>query len=218
MRYHEKDIDKLEVMPQKISSRRAAVRYWDYYRESWARAHDYVNKVSRDSLVGMHIGDITKKYLHRLAPEYRTVDGLLKALSIEWEHHLTIGRYGYSYYYRYHTVYYIDAETNRVVMRPPLRRRKEKKVAYRERMKLYYETLRKTNKKRREREAAIREQWQPMIDWLFWKRKRDQLQLERQKLIQHGFDPELSFRKHKTLSLTARGYFLMLSGNPLLPV
>jgi hypothetical protein len=166
MLYDHIDLDKWEVLPQKLSGvKQAILNHEDtehgwWYRKSTLRPiglHKYVDK----SVNLLH------KYLVRIPNEYRGLYWLYSVLGIrEW--HEIQGRFYYSY--KYWGGYYID-EDYILRYQPP---RHKKHVVYgtrAERMKKFYEDRAQRRKNLRENKQDKDIYWTENIAYIYYHRK-----------------------------------------------
>lgn len=198
MTYHEKDIEYLDTLPKTWTSRR---HYgWDHRRSEWYKRgwNTFTNNlrvVKLHKYVDQSIDTIVTKYLHRVPSHIRSIEYLLdRILGIHTDQYFN-RRYVSNYYVRLGDYYYIDDNN---ILRYVPRKVKPNTTPKYLRIRKFYEDRAKSRKFDREKERATAENLALILPWKEQERKRKAKQLEIQKLVQHGFDPELSFRNHKT--------------------
>lgn len=82
------DIERLELLPQKVSIREGRNYYWRWYRD-WNRRNKNLPRVNFIKFVGHEFDKIYSKYKHRLPANEQTVEnfcsvtGIVKAIHVD---------------------------------------------------------------------------------------------------------------------------------------
>ncbi len=179
MTYKEKDIESLEEGPiyHRIIRKRVRElqdRGWRRWY-SWTKVRYKLNKVSKDSLLGRSIHQISEKYLHLLPGDERDVHRLMDYLDINTlgKGDLFHNRYGSDIWRHSFPIYYLCPKNNTIKMylsKHAKIRWSKRKLSHvgttkEERLKRFYKDRSarrkrvRERKKERELEATISLQW-----------------------------------------------------------
>lgn len=168
-------------------------------------AYRRIRPIRPAALVGRHVDDVIRKYTKYLPDDWRSPNRLLNYLGIEiiardgcfvdaggarytWRRHVYAGQY---------YVNEVGIIVRNTSYRPYRYSSRNRAEPHHIRIRKHAEAASKERKAERDRRKAEAIKKEDLIDWLFAERRRKARALEIQKLIQHGFDPKLSFRNHE---------------------
>lgn len=212
MRYTEKDVESLEEGTiyrrlNKQDSYRRSNRVWRrYYGRSYRNKLGKLSKINIENLLGRSIHQVCERYLHLLPKGDKGVYKLMDYLDIntlgKGDMFHDAGGRGRWIIDRWGPIYYLCPKNNTIKMylskhaRAIWSKRKMRNAGTtrEERMKRFYKERSIRRKFVRERKRERREKGDTVAAWIFAERRRKEKELEKQKLIQHGFDPVNSFR------------------------
>lgn len=188
--------------------------YRDHWKDSWSKKNNYLNKVRLGKWVGRHADELVSKYINRLPKNIDTrgrnrtdyllydVFGLEKSTIINGKVYvlaygnrlLSIEKYVASW----KEIYHIDS-TTRVIQvtrkesKPSSRREKS------ERCRMYAELAQKyrLEKRRYCKDKKKLLGYDPYWWEVMRRYEKEEKERTRVKMIAKGFDPDLSFRKHR---------------------